>query len=1427
MKSKTILLTLSLVLTSLTISTIIKSQSCSGSSCPIDSCEIKNGQTIVRSLPCTDAGGYCALGCCKHYYNFTLSIPKKVTVVAKSNMTINLFVAWNATYCPYHTRLGDSSNALAKDQCSAIGPSTTQNCVNGSIQNPPLPPGNYYFAVYRRQDSNPNPIDYNVTLTFNDVTTPSIDFISPTNPNGTSISSFSYVNVSIIDESVNISSTIDFNRSLRGYWMFNESNTAINSTDYSTYNNKGYLGSGPNKTISTNGARGAAWGFNGSSYIEINDSSSLDITDNITIEAWVMSTDWTLPLTTHDVVRKDQAYLLNISSNGNVGFGLYNTQWYNLVSSSTLPTNGLHHIAGVRNGSLMKIYIDGKPDSNTRNDFTGAINSNQNNVTIGRFSSSSQTETFNGTIDEVKIFSRALGDDEINASYNTSFIKLTGYYFLRNLYHNFTNLQEDSYQYYAFAVDQDQNYNKTETRFLYKSCNRGSDCQSTLCVAGTCRPNCQGYNKLQCSDGSNLYTSGGICLNSTQAWQCVNIPSYCDFAIINLTDTFISSMSNTYHCLNQSFSISGKNATQFAPGVQNSVLDCLGYTLTGNDVFNTYGFYMEGSNSYNNIIKNCSINDFGSGIYLYNGPYNNTFVNNKIKSSVYGIMFSSSTNNTVMNGSVSVNTYSDYYLNAAGKTNNFENTNFTSARNISFYDTTSWFNYNNRTDIELWLGTSISPAGNISRKVISWTQSLMRWNDTNNTVGVTTTYNITQLKPNTTYFVYNNTVLTYDDLRTDTFGNLPVFSIYLGSEHNITVQEVKIWLDVNLTEPSPIIWTASNPKILYKYDTFTVNANITCRTNPPGLAGGCGSISGGVRYNDSQTTMTLVPTTPTTPMWTSGQTCTDQYFYNYWNFSTNSSGIIYDTGIAHNATHFFITNGSNYQNVGNIIYAYKRSDQSWVSSWSITARPDQFSLEGIYCNGTHIGVVNRQSSVANSKNVTFYDMDGNYITSFNLYSQIGSAIPTSLVFNDTHVWVSTSGANKRVYRYHSDGTYDNWNFDYQTAVTTWCGSCGTTLIGDGLEFNGTNFFILDYMSAGSHIYAYDLAGIHNGWNITIPEENNGWGLDLDSIDKSFYFVGYTDGWVYRYERNCSGAGAGNPVSLGSLTDGQSNQVTFQVNVTSKGYYKIDVNFTSDMSYVQNDTADAYIRVKDMSDEYLIVNSTEIKPIDLQPGDVNPLSGANLSMNVTVNITNSTYMHPTNNCTIRIFNESQSYSNPVFGPFPGIIKKIDTQWQCFGNWSMDYWRNPGDWNVSVDLSLWMDLTNFTSKNFTYLVLRSWNTNISIINWSSIPGRYNYSFNAYPGSINNTGNIGLNITVNGSDFVGQTYSYPYYNIYVGNVSFANTTPPSVLTGTWYNLKYNYQFIFKINPANTSYVHFRMFVPAGFIPQYYNSNISIESS
>jgi len=220
--------------------------------------------------------------------------------------------------------------------------------------------------------------------------------------------------------------------------------------------------------------------------------------------------------------------------------------------------------------------------------------------------------------------------------------------------------------------------------------------------------------------------------------------------------------------------------------------------ITNIEANRNYPYAITVDNSNNNTFENITTDyTIYYGFYLYYSS-NNTITNLKSRSNTYnGLLIESSSSNNITGGSISDNqdpTYGDYWLRSAGSTNYIRNTNFTDSRKIYFQDAISWFSYNNETTGNIWLKTSVSSAATITRKLTSWNQSLMKWNDSSS--AVTARYNITGLLPNRGYVVYNDSASVYT-LQTDSFGNLPSFTIFLSSEHQISVEAISI--NINIT----------------------------------------------------------------------------------------------------------------------------------------------------------------------------------------------------------------------------------------------------------------------------------------------------------------------------------------------------------------------------------------------------------------------------------------------------------------------------------------------------------------------------------------------------------------------------------------------------------------------------------------------------
>jgi len=259
-----------------------------------------------------------------------------------------------------------------------------------------------------------------------------------------------------------------------------------------------------------------------------------------------------------------------------------------------------------------------------------------------------------------------------------------------------------------------------------------------------------------------------------------------------------------------------------------------------------------------------------------------------------------------------------------------------------------------------------------------------------------------------------------------------------------------------------------------------------------------------------------------------------------------------------------------------------------------------------------------------------------------------------------------------------------------------------------------------------------------------------------------------------------------------------------------GIWNFTANFTN-ANYTP--TYDSGI-VEVMKWGVLIIDSIEIRPAPGLEGKIWPIEGRNLTMNVTVNVTNTTII---DKCIVRIFNATDSYSSPSKGPYEGMINISDSQIYCFRNWDMEYWRNNGTWNVSVFMNLTSSVSNFTSKNFTYGGVGATYVNVSTINFTGIPGQEVESFNAYPLEIHSIGNLPVEVRISGTDFVGETN--PSYVVGVENATYSETK-----TGEFDKLTENLVYVYDLYPDERKYLYFKARLPLGFISQNYNNIIDI---
>jgi hypothetical protein len=193
------------------------------------------------------------------------------------------------------------------------------------------------------------------------------------------------------------------------HWKFDEGSGTI-AYD-SVGDNDGTLVNGP---VWTSGQINGALSFDGiDDYVEVNDNATLDITDEITICAWVKRD---VTGVRHNIVAKHtntnpyNGFHLFIGPAGEVSFAATIGSWQNCTGGN-LDDMSWHHLAGTFSGIEMRLYIDGNPIAN--NIVSGKLSVNSNNLYIGRAEPTYGGYFFDGEIDDVRCYDRALSAEEI------------------------------------------------------------------------------------------------------------------------------------------------------------------------------------------------------------------------------------------------------------------------------------------------------------------------------------------------------------------------------------------------------------------------------------------------------------------------------------------------------------------------------------------------------------------------------------------------------------------------------------------------------------------------------------------------------------------------------------------------------------------------------------------------------------------------------------------------------------------------------------------------------------------------------------------------------------------------------------------------------------------------------------------------------
>lgn len=157
-------------------------------------------------------------------------------------------------------------------------------------------------------------------------------------------------------------------------------------------------------------------------YVTILDTNFCDIHEDITLCCWVYQRDCANDQHNPWITKGDQAFGLKHrgvqdADDNRFEFFIHSGGgWQTAYVASDEAFNGAwHHFVGVFDGEGLYLYVDGELLANTV--FSGTIKSWAYPVEIGR-NSQKHDRTYDGIIDEVRIYSRGLSPEEVIELYN-------------------------------------------------------------------------------------------------------------------------------------------------------------------------------------------------------------------------------------------------------------------------------------------------------------------------------------------------------------------------------------------------------------------------------------------------------------------------------------------------------------------------------------------------------------------------------------------------------------------------------------------------------------------------------------------------------------------------------------------------------------------------------------------------------------------------------------------------------------------------------------------------------------------------------------------------------------------------------------------------------------------------------------------------
>jgi hypothetical protein len=200
------------------------------------------------------------------------------------------------------------------------------------------------------------------------------------------------------------------------------STTTNNAHDYSGFGNDGTI-SGPTWSATAGHDGKGAYNFDGGNdQIYISDDSSLDITGEITLSAWIYPESLSGTNEEGGILCKRNCcttdnYHMSVgtysSQDSRFGFVFYSSGWRNCWTDSNLALNNWYHVTTTYDSTTANLYVNGELNKSCNLGY--ALVTNNEMLRIG--SGTSGDFYFDGKIDDVRIYNNELSPDQVYKLY--------------------------------------------------------------------------------------------------------------------------------------------------------------------------------------------------------------------------------------------------------------------------------------------------------------------------------------------------------------------------------------------------------------------------------------------------------------------------------------------------------------------------------------------------------------------------------------------------------------------------------------------------------------------------------------------------------------------------------------------------------------------------------------------------------------------------------------------------------------------------------------------------------------------------------------------------------------------------------------------------------------------------------------------------